>query len=591
MSDANITLADGQAGNAGLPALSNRGAGSFGGGINGMRLMLTGFLNDPGVKRAIPMAGLIGVTALAGAAWLALREPPQRDLFRGLPDSDKAAVADVLGKSNIKYDFDEKSGAITVSEDDYFNAKMKLAAAGLPKSAPDGDTLIDSMPMGASRAVEGEKLRTAREMDLARTIEAIDAVQKARVHLAIEAPSIFLRERTKPTASVMIQLASGRTLSEQQVEAIVHLVASSVPEMTPEGVSVVDQNGHLLSNSTGPGAETDRQIQTQARIEDRYRQAVIALLTPIVGADKFSVEAHAEVNFAERQATRESYPQDGGQNPPSPTRLRTEQGSWNADAAAGAAAGAPGGVPGALQPNAPPNPANPGAPPPAANAPAGAQAAAPATPPEPKVKTAETFNRDFALDHEVSVTRDAIGTVKRLSIAVALDNGADGKPRSAQEVAALEALVKGAIGFDQTRGDVVALSSRKFVAPVDPASSTPWYEASWVSLLARNISALLVTLLLVIGIGRPLLKRWATAKAEEKAIRAERQQQIGTEIKAELANAAVHDPGRPVTIDMISSTHDYTNRAALIRNFVKQDPDRAALVVRDLLRDGAKADA
>jgi flagellar M-ring protein FliF len=589
MSDANITLADGQAAvQSGLPALSRGGASGFG-GVDGLRLRMTGFFNDPGIKRVLPMAGLIGVTALAGAAWLALREPPQRDLFRGLPDADKAAVADVLGKNNIKYDFDGSSGAITVSEDDYFNAKMKLAAAGLPKSAPDGDTLISSMPMGASRAVEGEKLRTAREMDLARTIEAIDGVMQARVHLAIEAPSIFLRERTKPTASVMLQLASGRTVSEPQVEAIVHLVASSVPDMTPEGVSVVDQNGHLLSNSTGPGAETDRQIQIQARIEDRYRQAVTALLTPIVGADKFSVEAHAEVNFAERQATRESYPQD--QPAAGQTRLRTEQGSWNADAAAGAAAaGTPGGVPGALQPNAPPNPTNPGAPPPAANAPAPAQAQGPAVPPDPKVKTAETFNRDFALDHEVSVTRDAIGTVKRLSIAVALDNGADGKPRTPQEVAALEALVKGAIGYDQTRGDVVALSSRKFVAPVDPASATPWYEASWVSLLARNISALLVTVVLIVGIGRPLLKRWATAKAEEKTIRAERAQQIGTEIKAELANAAVADPARPVTIDMISSTHDYTNRAALIRNFVKQDPDRAALVVRDLLKDGAKAD-
>ena len=591
MSDANITLADGQA--TTLPALSGArgGAGNFG-SIGGMRLMLTGFFTDPAVKRVIPMAGLIGVTALAGAAWLSLREPPQRDLFRGLPDAEKAAVADVLGKSNIRYDFDGSSGAITVSEDDYFNAKMKLAAAGLPKSAPDGDTLIDSMPMGASRAVEGEKLRTAREMDLARTIEAIDAVQKARVHLAIEAPSIFLRERTKPTASVMLQLANGRTLSEQQVEAIVHLVASSVTEMTPEGVSVVDQNGHLLSNSTGPGAETDRQIQTQVRIEDRYRQAVIALLTPIVGGNKFSVEAHAEVNFAERQATRESYPQDQGQAA-NQARLRAEQGSWNADGAGGPAnAAAAGGVPGALQPNAPPNPANPGAPPPAANAPAPAQAqGGPATPPDAKVKTAETFNRDFALDHEVSVTRDAIGTVKRLSIAVALDNGADGKPRTPQEIAALEALVKGAVGFDQTRGDVVALSSRKFVDAVDPASVTPWYEAGWVSLLARNVSALLVTLVLILGIGRPLLKRWATAKADEKTIRAERAEQIGSEIKLELANAAVADPGRTVTIDMISSTHDYTNRAALIRNFVKQDPDRAALVVRDLLKDGAKADA
>src|SRR5690606_31587314 len=150
--------------------------------------------------------------------------------------------------------------------------------------------------------------------------------------------SIFLRDRSKPTASVMLQLAGGRTLSQSQVEAIVHLVASSVPDMTPDGVSVVDQNGRLLSETTGAGAETDRQLQIQTRIEDRYRQAGTARLTPIVGAAKFSVEAHAEVNFAERQATRETYPQ-------AEARLRSEAGSWNADGTNGAAA-QPGGVPG-----------------------------------------------------------------------------------------------------------------------------------------------------------------------------------------------------------------------------------------------------
>jgi len=546
--------------------------------MDAMRLRATGFLRQPAVQRSLPMVGLLGVTALAGLAWLALREPPQRDLFRGLPDADQAAVADVLGKSAIAYDFDKATGAITVSEDDYFNAKMKLAAAGLPKSAPDGDSLISSMPMGASRAVEGEKLRTAREMDLARTIEAIDSVAQARVHLAVEPPSIFLRERTKPTASVMLQLAGGRSLSDAQVEAIVHLVASSVPEMAPDGVSVVDQNGRLLSQSTAAGAETDRQIQVQNRIEERYRQQVVALLTPVLGAGKFSTEVHAEVNFAERQATRETYPQDEA-------RLRTETGSWNADPQG--AGGEAGGVPGALSPAPPVNPANPGAPPPPINAQAPAEPATPGTPP---VKTAETFNRSFELGREVSVTRDAIGTVKRLSVAVALDNGADGKPRTPQEIAALETLVKGAVGFDQTRGDMVAFSARKFVDAVDPAASQPWYEASWVSMLVRNVSALLVTLVLLLGIGRPLLKRWSTAKTEQADVDIQRGQKLGTEIQAELGRTALVDSGQTVTLDMISSTHDYTDRAALIRNFVKQDPDRAALVVRDLLKDGAKND-
>lgn len=583
MSDANITPAAGHSAamTSGLPAIG----GNFGGGTEGLKLRFAGLMSQPAVQRSLPMIGLISVVAMAALTWLSLREPPQRDLFRGLPDADQAAVAEALGKSSIPYNFDKSTGAITVGEDDYFNAKMKLAAEGLPRSAPSGDSMIDSMPMGASRAVEGEKLRGAREMDLARTIEAIDAVQKARVHLAVEQPSIFLRERSRPTASVMLQLASGRSLSDGQVDAIVHLVASSVAEMAPEAVSVVDQNGRLLSNATGDGANTDRQLQVQARIEDRYRQAVSALLTPIVGAGKFSTEVHAEVNFAERQATRETYPQDEA-------RLRVEAGSWNADAQAGAAG--PGGIPGALQANPPVNPADPGVPPPTL-AEAGTAQATPAAPGMPPFKTAETFNRSFELGREVSVTRDAVGTVQRLSIAVALDEGADGKPRTPQEVAALEALVKGAVGFDQARGDVVAISSRKFVEPVGEASAevAPWYEASWVALVARNVSALLVTLLLLFGIGRPLLKRWSAAAptpAASPELSEQVGRQLGSEIQAEIgrASAAVHDPAKPVTLDMISATHDYCDRAALIRNFVKQDPDRAALVVRDLLKDGVK---
>jgi flagellar M-ring protein FliF len=574
MADANLITTDSQ-------TVPRGGIPSVGGGLDGMKLRFNGFMRQPAVQRSLPMAGLLGVTALAGLAWLALREPPQRDLFRGLPDADQAAVADVLGKNAIAYDFDKTSGAITVSEDDYFNAKMKLAAAGLPKSAPDGDSLISSMPMGASRAVEGEKLRTAREMDLARTIEAIDNVVQARVHLAVEPPSVFLRERNRPTASVMLQLAGGRTLSDAQVEAIVHLVASSVTDMAPESVSVVDQNGRLLSMATGSGAETDRQLQVQNRIEERYRQQVVALLTPIIGKDKFSTEVHAEVNFAERQATRETYPQDEA-------RLRTENGSWNADPRSGTSE--VGGVPGALAPAPPVNPANPGAPPPPINA--TASQAQPATPGAPPYKTAETFNRSFELGREVSVTRDAIGTVKRLSIAVALDNGADGKPRSAQEIAALEALVKGAVGYDQTRGDAIAFSARKFADQSNAAAGEAWYEAGWVSLLARNVSALLVTLVLLLGIGRPLLKRWSAAKAEQATAMAEQKQAIGTEIQAELGRSVIgrQHGDQTVTLDMISSTHDYTDRASLIRNFVKQDPDRAALVVRDLLKDGAKND-
>jgi flagellar M-ring protein FliF len=570
MSDANLTLDGGQAAAPALPALP-----SAGGGLDAMRARLTGFFRQPAIARSLPMLGLLGVVAAAGLAWLALREPPQRDLFRGLPEADQAAVVDVLDKKGIAHDF-SASGAITVNQDDYFKAKMTLAAEGLPRSAPDGATMIDSMPMGASRAVEGEKLRSAREMDLARTIEAIDSVESARVHLAVEPPSVFLRDRVKPAASVMLRLANGRSLSQEQVQAIVHLVASSVPELTPDAISVVDQNGRLLSNSDSDGT-TDRQFTAQTRIEERYRQAVVALLTPILGADKFSTEVHAELNFAERQATRESYPQDEA-------RLRSEQGSWEA----GKPSTEPGGIPGAISNTAPPPAVAQPTPPAGMQNANGTQTAAtgPATPPEAPMKTAETFNRNFELGREVSVTRDAVGTVRRLSVAVALDTGADGKPRPPQEIAALEALVKGAVGFDQTRGDVVALSSRGFVKPTEEVA--PWYQADWVSMLARNLSALAVALVLIFGLGRPLLKRRAAAREEAAAAQAATNQRLGQEISAEIGRAAPVDPDRPVTLDMISATPDYAQRADLIRNFVKQDPDRAALVVRDLLKEGKK---
>lgn len=580
MSENALTLDSG----ASSPALPASGSG-FGGakGADALKARFTGFMRQPAVARSLPLLGLLGVLAAAGLAWMALREPPQRDLFRALPDADKSAVAQVLDQNGIRYDFDN-SGGMTVGENDYFKAKMMLAAQGLPKSAPDGNSLIDSLPMGASRAVEGEKLRSAREMDLARTIEAIDSVESAKVHLAVEPPSVFLRDRAKPSASVMLRLAQGRSLTDAQVSAIVHLVASSIPELNPADISVVDQNGRLLSNNDSNAAD-DRQLAVQTRIEDRYRQSVIALLTPILGQGKFSAEVHAELNFAERQATRETYPQDEA-------RLRTEQGTWASDPRGQGAGGEASGVPGALSNQAPVNPTVTQTNPNGQAVSQGTQAAPqPGTPPNPLMKTEETFNRSFELGREVSVTKDAIGTVKRVSVAVALDNGPDGKPRSAQEIAALEALVKGAVGFDQARGDVVALSARSFIKAEEVV--TPWYEADWVSPLVRNVSALAVALLLVFGIGRPLLKRRAAAQEAAAAQAAANGQQLGREISTEISRRATEGGGgsTTVTLDMISSTYDYAQRADLIRNFVKQDPDRAALVVRDLLKEGKKENA
>ncbi|MBB5686454.1 flagellar basal-body MS-ring/collar protein FliF [Sphingobium boeckii] len=531
------------------------------------------FTAQPAFAKAMPaiaVASLIGMSALA---WSAFSQPPQRDLFAGLADGDKAVVADALRSAGVDYTLDNKSGALSVSEADYHEARMLLASQGLPKGAPDSESMISNMPMGASRAVEDQRLRAAREADLARTIEEMDAVKSARVHLAVEQPSVFLRDRSAPAASVMLQLQNGRSLSDGQVHAMAYLVASSVPGLSPEGVSVVDQTGRLLSrNGDASSAASDRQIDIQQRMEKRYVESLNALLTPMLGAGNFTTEVHADVDFAEVQATRESYPQDT-------SAVREERGAWTKD---GEPVGASG-IPGAISNQAPTASQVQAAPGASLTLPV---AGAP-VPPTP-ARTTENYNRTFELGREVSVTKQPVGSIKRLSVAVALRDPATGKPRSKAEIAAVDALVKGAVGFDQARGDQIAISSRKFADVTEEA--VPWWQQDWIAMVARNVTALLVVILLVFGIGRPMLKRRAAAGQAPGAGKASKAA-LGGEIASALADRARTGNDSEVTIDMIEAAPGYTARADLIRNFVRQDPARAALVVRDLIQADSRSNA
>lgn len=526
---------------------------------------------QPAIARALPALGLLGVAGAAALAWSVIAAPPQRALFSGLDDGEKAGVVEALSGAGVAYEIDRDTGSVTVGEDDYHRARMLLAAEGLPKGAPDAGSMLDSMPMGASRAVEDQRLRGAREQDLARTIEAIEAVQAARVHLAFETPSVFVRERSAPAASVMLQLTKGRTLSDAQVAAIAHLVSSSVPGLDAGEVAIVDQNGRLLSRGGGvdPAASaSDRQIEVQERIEARYNSSLEKLLAPLVGAGNFTAEVHADLDFAETSATRETYPK-------ADAVVAAERGETQRSAGAEVAMG----IPGALSNTAPTasaltntapgqNPAQPGT-----------------TAAQNDGKMSETYNRTFALGREVSVTRNPVGTVKRLTIAVALRDNKDAKI-SQGRLQQIEALVRGAVGFNAARGDLVAVNVQPFASETLGADAPAWYEAAWLATLARSLSAVLVALLLVLFIGRPLLKRHAAAakeRAEEKKLR---RQQIGKQMAGAIADHARDTPAATgqITIDMIESAPGYAMRAELIRDFVRQDPARAALVVRDLIR-------
>ncbi|MES3154851.1 flagellar basal-body MS-ring/collar protein FliF [Sphingomonas faeni] len=535
---------------------------------------IKGAFAQPAVRRSLPMALMVGLIAAAALAWMSLSTPTQKTLFSGLPDSDKAAVTSALTTANIKSHIDEGTGALTVGEDDYSRAKMLLAGQGLPKAAPGGYAILDQLPMGVSRAVEGERLRQARESEMAKSIEEIDAVAEARVHLAMPEASVFVRDNASPSASVILKLQGGRSLSDAQVSSIINLVASSVPGMKPEAVTIVDQMGALLTKGggkDGAGAASDARIDIQRRVEDKYRTQLIALLTPLVGAGNFTAEVQADVNLDESQATRESYEKQGV--------LRAETGNWTGNQKDGAA-GAPGGIPGALS-NTPPA-ASTLSTPQAANGASGspAQPVAGGAAPD-AMKQSDQYQRAYDLGREVSVTRATPGGVKRLSVAVLLRDPDKGR-RTAMEINQISDLVKSAVGFDQARNDNVTVISRKFAGADATATSGPaWYDNAWLPVLARNGTAILIALLVLLLGVRPIAKA-LMKKRDDAGTRPALGQPIGA------ANADGMAVAAPVSLDQLENTRGYDDRIGAVRGFTRDNPTRAALAVRDMIKADAK---
>ncbi len=522
---------------------------------------LGGIIGQPAVKRSLPMILLVCLVLAAALAWAMVSTPPQRILFTDLPDADKAAVAEALQQAGIDTGFDG-GGAITVAEDAYHKARMLLASQDLPRAAPGGYAILDQLPMGVSRAVEGERLRQARETELARSIAELDSVADARVHLAMPESSVFVRDRAEPSASVIVRLQPGRTLSEAQVRSVVNLVASSVPGMQTEAVTIVDQLGALLSRPDGDIGTSagDTRIDFERRVEDEYRTKLFQLLTPLVGAGNFTAEVQADVNLDESQATRESYDREGV--------VRAEQGNWTG----APREQAPGGIPGALSNTAP----IPGS----VESPDAATAAAPAAadvaPSTAPMRQSDSFARTYDLGKEVSVTRTVPGAVQRISVAVLLRNP-EGQPRTEAEIRQITELVRAAVGYNEARQDQVTVVSRAFTNNADVREGPAWYEAGWVAMVARHVTAVVIALLVLLLGVRPLAKA-LLKKRDEGAMHR-------PALAAAQPSAAEPQPG--VSVDMLDRGRSYDDRVGLVRGFTRDNPARAALAVRDMIRTNA----
>ncbi|HEV7314362.1 flagellar basal-body MS-ring/collar protein FliF [Sphingopyxis sp.] len=529
--------------------------------LGGRFAPFTQFVRQPAVQRALPAIAMTSAIGIAALAYFTMQAAPQAQLFAGLDDADKAAVADALQTQGIAHSIDPTTGALTVDASKLHQARIALAGQGLPKAAPSGDSLIASLPMGSSRAIEGEALRSAREADLSRTIETIDAVKSARVHVAAAEPSLFVREDKPATASVMLTLQNGRSLSDGQVQAIRFLVASSIPGMNADQVSVIDQRGALLSD-TASGSDM-KAFQLQLQVEDRFRRALDTLLGPMLGAGNYTVEVHADVDMSESQATRESFPEND-RALTSEQITRSTSGTSNAPAV---------GIPGALS-NQPPQ---------ATTIAATGPQPVPAPAPTAGTESNENAARAYEVGREISVTHSPQGKLRRVSVAVALNQGK--KALTQADLTKIDNLVKGAIGYDATRGDLVAINQRPFVVAED--TSPAFYDQGWFMPLVQQVGAILAALLAFLFIGRPMIR----AAKERAAKRIAQNQELEASLLAATDRPALASGqgGREITLEMIEQAPSYEARANLVRAFVRQDSARAALVVRHLMQEGARA--
>ena len=530
-------------------------AGNIGAGIN----------NLPLVRQVGLMIGFAACVALAVAIVLWSQKPSYRMLYGNLSDQEVLEISTSLDQAGIKYQVNESTGAIMVDAPQVHEARMKLAGSGLPKGSGTGYELLDKdQGFGTSQFVETARYQRAVEGELAKTIGSLNNVQSARVHLAIPKQSAFIRDRKKPTASVMLSLYQGRVMNPEQASSIAHLVASSVPNLEVEDVTVVDQNGRLLTKpeeSEGIG-QSSTQLEYRKNLEEYYMKRILEIIEPIVGAGKVKAQVAADLDFTVTEQTQESY------NPDLPS-IRSEQVVEEENTGAGAS-----GVPGALS-NQP------------------AQAGSTVTPPANAAATqaknsAHRSVKNYELDKTISHTRHQIGALKRLSAAIVIDEKVSkndagevsSKPLTEEDMTKITSLVKEAIGFDVSRGDSVNVINAAFLPPPTPeAGAEPsMLSQPWIWDAGKQLLGIGAVVLLIFVVLKPVLKSLA-----EKGVASG---SAGTQHTAMGANGEMMTLGNGQMQQLLSGP-SYEQQLEIAKAIAKQEPHRVANIVKDWVeKDG-----
>jgi flagellar M-ring protein FliF len=533
-----------------------------------------------GLKPLLLLLGVAGAIAAGVGVVLWSQGPSYSLLFGNLADSDAAQVTQSLDQAGITYRLESGTGAIMVPSDKVSDARLKLAAKGLPGTG--GFSLMEKDPgFGVSQFMENARYQHALETELARTIAGLEPVQGARVHLAVPQQSAFVRDRRPTSASVFLQLRSGRRLEREQITSIVNLVASSVPELSADQVTVVDSQGRLLSapDKNSEFAAREEQLEIANRMEEDYSHRIESLLTPLLGPGRVRAQVVAQIEMSSTEEAREQYR-------PESQIVRSEQTSEESSRSGNGAQGVPGALtnqppeggtvlPAAAKPAAP----KPGAP--AAAAPTAAGAATETATSAAPDNTSRQSTKNYEIDRTVAYTRQPAGRLQRLSVAVLIDNlrttAADGKVTetalTADQVGRITTLVRDAVGFDETRGDRVSVVNQSFLPEVAIAAaeieSTPIWEKPLVRDIAKIVSGLLIVVLLLLFVLRPLVRSLtAAAKAAMEAPALT----LGVAGSPGAASAgSTAGPGNTIA---------YEQQIAQARSIVAKDPARVAQVVK-----------
>jgi flagellar M-ring protein FliF len=519
--------------------------------------MVKDMVRQPTVKKLLPLFVIMFVLAAFGLASMNMKATPMKPLTMMLSDADKQVAMEALKTAEFKPELDMSSGQIMVPESKYQEARMLIASKGLPRTEVQGiDGLKDMPAMTTSQFMEQVRYNNAMEQELARSISQIAGIKSARVHLAAPKQSVFVRDRVPTKASVVITRSLGKAVSSANVSAIIQLVASSVPYLAPENVSVIDNFGSLMNEmlTEQPLGLTSAQLQQKQQMEDLYRTRLIQLLAPIVGEINVSAQVSMSMDFNQQEITTEDFDQrDKG--PKTRSELYVEDRATFKDAI---------GIPGSLT-NTPPNPPQN----PAATPDTTADITKGVT--EKGVQTIARSTKNYELDRSVRHTKTAMGTIQKIGVGVLInerpipagmkvEKPADGVaptttiPYTQEELDRLNQLVRGAVGYNEQRGDVVTVISTRFEPQIDP-DAIPWYKDETIAGVANSSVIAVLFLLFLVVVVRPMVRKLtappfdAVAMAAAATEAAAREAAANEKIKAERIAEAVAAAAAKVVAD------------------------------------------